>query len=131
MELLPLVSSTYAVEITDGNGCQAADELQIRLIKEREVYFPNVFTPNGDGLNERFYPQAGRDVSSIRYLRIFDRWGALIYEIYNFQPNDPAAGWDGFFKSQLLDPNVFVYMAEVEFIDGYRSVFSGDVALVR
>ncbi|MEO1624038.1 MAG: T9SS type B sorting domain-containing protein [Bacteroidota bacterium] len=131
LALRPLFSTTYAIEISDSAGCLASDEISIRLLKERKVYFPNVFTPNGDGVNERFFPQAGREVARIRHLRLFNRWGDLLFEARDFLPNDPSMGWDGVFRGQRLDPAVFLYSAEVLFIDGESKQFQGDVSLIR
>jgi hypothetical protein len=55
----------------------------------------------------------------------------MIYEGINFLPNDPAIGWDGTLNGKLLNPDVFVYWAEVELIDGQKTIFKGEVTLIR
>ena len=55
---------------------------------------PNTFSPNGDGMNDVYYPR-GRGINTIRSLRIFTRWGQMIYSRENFVANDPSTGWDG------------------------------------
>ena len=62
---------------------------------------------------------------------IFDRWGEQLFEVRNFQPNDPAFGWDGTFKGEDMDPSVFVYMIEIAFVDGRKITYKGDVTLVK
>ncbi len=52
-------------------------------------------------------------------------------ELEEFQPNDPQFGWDGRHKGKWVNPGVYVYTAEIEFIDGVNMVFKGDVTLVR
>ncbi len=54
-----------------------------------------------------------------------------MYEVYQFPPNDPAYGWDGSYRGQPLQSAVFVYVAEVETIDGEVHLLKGDVTLVR
>ena len=54
-----------------------------------------------------------------------------IFEDYDFLPNQPAHGWDGNFRGVALNPAVFVYVAEVAFIDGEVRIFAGDVTLIR
>jgi gliding motility-associated-like protein len=70
-------------------------------IGEATVYIPNSFTPNGDGLNDRFSGY-GESFSSFRLL-IFNRWGELIFET-----TDPA-GWDGNFNGTKVTDDVYVY----------------------
>jgi len=64
-------------------------------------------------------------------LAIFDRWGEEVFVQKNFQPNDDSFGWDGTFRGSPLTPAVFVWVAEVEFIDGEVEVIYGDVTVIR
>ena len=70
-------------------------------------------------------------VSQITKLNVYDRWGELVFENGNFQPNEPAYGWDGFFKGKKLNPAVFVYFAEVAFVDGVVELYKGDVTIMK
>jgi len=65
-------------------------------------------------------------------MRIFDRWGALLYERTNL-PAQPAEyeGWDGTYRGKKANAGVYVYLIEVEFEDGEVLLFRGDVTLVR
>ncbi|MFT6321907.1 MAG: gliding motility-associated-like protein, partial [Granulosicoccus sp.] len=97
----------------------------------RAIYIPNVFTPNGDGENDIFMIYAG-DLSQIKQVNtfmIYDRWGETIFRAADFEPMDPQNGWDGTFKGETLNPQVFVYWAEIEFIDGLKVMYKGDVTL--
>ena len=67
----------------------------------------------------------------MQIFRIFDRWGELVYQEENFQPNNPGSGWDGNFNGKPMNPAVFVYFAEVRFIDGSVKQFKGDITLAR
>ena len=73
---------------------------------------PNTFSPNGEGHNDIFYPR-GRGLAAIKSMRIFNRWGELLFEQTNFAVNDPNAGWDGSYKGRKLTPDVYVYMIDV------------------
>jgi hypothetical protein len=70
-------------------------------------------------------------VKGVREFLIFDRWGEKVFEDYDFLPNDPQHGWAGMFKGKPMDPAVFVYKAEIEYVDGAVEVFYGDATLVR
>ena len=132
-DIQPLETSQYAITLVDGNGCTATDMITILVEKKRDVFIPNVFTPNGDGQNDFFLPFAGQEVSKIHEFRIFSRWGAEIYQKLDFDPRTTPQedGWDGRFNAQAMNPQVFVYYVDVEFIDGRREVLRGDVALRR
>lgn len=128
----PQFSDTYSVTVIDTvTLCQATDELTVVVDRTPRVYVPNIFSPNDDGANDEFYIQGGTDIVNIRSLRIFGRQGQLIYEQENLLPNSSADAWDGYFRGKPLNPDVFVYVAELEFFDGRLEIVRGDVTLVR
>ncbi|RMG77298.1 MAG: gliding motility-associated C-terminal domain-containing protein, partial [Bacteroidetes bacterium] len=127
----PLLSTTYQLTLIDANGCSQSDEIDIFVQNVRTVYIPNVFSPNDDGVNDRFTVFAGNNVEEIVSLRIFGRWGEPFFIGQNFAPNDPAAGWDGTFNGEPLDPGVFVYFAVIRYKDGQTELFKGDVTLIK
>ncbi|OAV44358.1 gliding motility-associated C-terminal domain-containing protein [Lewinella sp. 4G2] len=113
-------------------GCVAVDSLEIVVVKNREVYFPNSFSPNGDGVNDDFAPftRASRIVA-VSYLRVFDRWGSLVFEAENIPANELSAGWDGKIGEELAPPGSYVYASEVLYVDGESRRFSGSLMLLR
>lgn len=127
----PFYSTIYKVTVTDATGCQATDQLNVFVAKPRNVFIPNGFSPNNDSSNDIFFINASEEVALIRSFQIYSRWGELIKELSEFQPNDPSFGWDGRHQGKLVNPGVYVYAAEIEFIDGVRMMFKGDVTLVR
>lgn len=130
--LRPIESSHYTLTVWDEKGCPVQDKVNIRVTKELDVYAPNAFSPNGDGVNDRFTIYARKaSVHSIKRLQVFDRFGELVFEQEAFNPNDEPMGWNGRFDGQPLNPAVFVWKAEIEFIDGRVAVLYGDVLLVR
>lgn len=128
--LRPHQTTTYRVTV-EAQGCVSTDFITITIAKRRTIFVPTAFSPNGDGNNDRFYLQTGPDVQRIKSFQIFDRWGTLVYSAGPFPPNDPSLGWDGTYQGRLLNPAVFVFFAEVEFIDGWVETVKGDVALMR
>ena len=125
----PTEDSEYQLTIENLWGCQAQDLLQVTVTGFR-VFAPNAFSPNGDNRNDRFFLQSKFDYP-IPYFRIFDRWGNLVFEKQNIISNDPTVGWNGKLNGKPLGPGVFVWLAEVQAIDGTVQVISGDVVLVR
>ena len=94
------------------------------------VFVPNTFSPNGDGANDIFYPR-GTGLLKIKTLRIFDRWGELVFENQNFNANDQSAGWNGTFKGAKLTPDVYVYIIDIVCENNSVLTFSGNVALIQ
>jgi len=82
-------------------------------------------------VNDGFRIYTDKNVEKVKSFLVFDRWGELVYEYYDFDPDDPAGSWDGNFRSQPMNSAVFAYFAEIEFKDGKVELYKGDVTLVR
>lgn len=126
----PDITTTFSVTVADG-PCFDSDDLRVIVKKDRPVYIPNVFSPNGDGDNDIFFIQAGQSVAQIRSFLVFNRWGETVFQAFNFQPNDQTIGWDGRHRGNLVNPAVYAYFVEVEYIDGYVEILEGDVTVIR
>jgi gliding motility-associated-like protein len=127
-----LKSQTYTLTVKDANGCTASGEVYVDVEKKRNVFIPNAFSPNDDGINDKFQIFTGLGVKNINFFRVYDRWGELMYEVLSQAPSpDGSIGWDGRFKGQKMMPAVFLYMIEVEYIDGRTLLYRGDVTLLR
>ncbi len=128
---MPVQTTTYLITIVDSTGCVSEDSLTIFVDLKRPVYIPNAFSPNVDGLNDFFIAYAGPAARAIKALKVFDRWGEMVFDGRELNLNDEPSGWDGSFKGKLMDPAVFAYFAEIEFIDGVVVLFEGDLTLLR
>ena len=132
--VMPLDDITYFVEAYDLNGCYISAELTVEVDKNRNVYVPNIFTPDGDGINDLFQPFTGFGVEKINYFRIYDRWGEMIHNRLELGPLneiDPLAAWDGTFLGKDMNQGVYVYLIEVKFLDGRVLLYRGDISLMR
>lgn len=129
--LAPTQSILLEVTVIDANGCTDTDRIRLGIRIDRNLYIPNVFSPNNDGINDRFLISADPAVTLIETMSIYDRWGNAVFEARDFLPNDPSAAWDGTFRGNAMQPAVFAYRMAVQFIDGRRDVFFGDVTLMR
>ncbi len=131
--ITPTYTSTYSVFIESDKGCQALDEILIRVNKDRLVYIPSGFSPavGGSEANDKFMIYGGTGVEKVNQFVVADRWGEIVYQAADFQPGDTRFGWDGTLGGQLLNPGVFVYFAEIEFTDGRIEIYKGDVTLLR
>lgn len=130
----PLEDQTYVLEIVDINGCASSAQVDVRIDANRNIYIPNIFSPNGDGLNDYFSVYACRGVKRIINAQIFDRWGNLIYQGSELSPVCQGIGtqiWDGTFNGQELNPASFVYIVQVEFLDDLVLTYRGTITLMR
>ncbi len=122
---------TYTVKVTTLYGCSASDTINIKVsCAEDQVYVPNAFSPDGDGLNDVFMVR-GRGIARVTYFRVFNRWGELVFEAANFKPNDPKYGWDGKVKGKAGGPEVFVYTWEAVCENGALFSGKGNVSLIK
>ncbi len=96
-------------------------------ISESNIYIPNAFTPNNDGLNDFFEIFPNEKIDEISTFQIFDRWGNLVY---NFT-NETQIRWDGRLNNKILNPGIYVYQIEFSLITGRTILESGSIQLSR
>ena len=126
----PLFSGEYFLEVTSEDGCTDSDSIFITVEKFRRFFAPTAFSPNYDGFNDFFTLFGGPEVAQIKSLMIFNRWGAVVFDGRELSSSDATEGWNGEFNGKILNNGVFIWLAEIEFIDGLVESFSGDVTIV-
>jgi gliding motility-associated-like protein len=128
----PTQSNTYTLTAYTAENCVAVDSIFIEVDTDGELYAPNVFSPNNDGVNDVFtvYGEVPL-VQQITRLTILNRWGSVVYEANNLAPNQTDQGWNGRKNGELLDPGVYIWVADVLFLGQLERRFTGDVLLVR
>ena len=131
VEASVLENTVFNVTVFDINGCEAKDAALVAINKKPRIFVPNVFSPNGDGTNDFLLVFAANGVEEIAEFKIFSRWGSLVFEQNNFQPNDPVHGWDGIFQGKEMDSAVFAWFLKATLIDGSEVLLKGDFTLLR
>ena len=113
------------IVINKSSGCKDTIIKTIQITDNTNVYIPNAFYPNTDGLNDYFFP-ISRNYDEIT-MRIFNRWGELLFETNHFSP-----GWDGKYQDHICPQDVYMY-AIVLRNSGNNKVkyFSGTLTLLR
>ncbi len=131
----PLSTTTYEIDAFDEDGCPITDQITIFVEKTRPVYIPSAFSPNGDGTNDVFTVYADLDlIESIKNLSVYDRWGEQMFFMEELTPAEALQeinGWNGQYRTEDMNPGVYVYHVTVEFIDGEEIFYEGDVTLFR
>lgn len=121
----PMEPTMYIVTVIADNGCMASDTVFIDVKKPcGELFVPNIFSPNKDGVNDGFCVY-GSCVISME-LTIFNRWGETI-----FYTENRNACWDGYFRGQLVQSGVYTYKLVATLESGETVLESGNVNVVR
>jgi gliding motility-associated-like protein len=115
----------YIVTAKTAAGCEAKDDISIKVFAQADFYVPTAFTPNGDGLNDilKLIPIG---IKELKYFNIYNRWGQLV-----FSTTDPSKGWDGTIAGQQQGTFVFVWVAEAIDYKGNVIRKKGTVTLIR
>jgi gliding motility-associated-like protein len=116
----------YWLRVTSANGCNTTDSIDI--FPSCNIGIPNIFSPNGDGINDYFFPREilSRGVTNFR-MQVFNRWGLLVFETRSVN----GRGWDGRFNGKDQPQDVYVYMIEAGFANGVAEKYQGNVTLIR
>ncbi len=127
----PIETTEYTILVKNEGGCFASDKLSVYVMCDNtNVFVPNTFSPNGDGVNDVFYPR-GSGVVNVKNFIIFNRWGEVVFQKANFNANNSSEGWDGSYKGKKVSPDVFVYTLEVVCANNQSLFFKGNVALIK
>jgi gliding motility-associated-like protein len=127
----PKTETTYTIDVKNDGGCTAKESITVHVVcNNGNLFIPNTFSPNTDGHNDRFYPR-GTGIGSIKSLKVYNRWGQMVFSRENFNANEATAGWDGLYKGAVLTPDVFIYTCEVVCMNNEVLMFRGDVTLLR
>ncbi|MDB5282644.1 MAG: hypothetical protein JWO06_1719 [Bacteroidota bacterium] len=127
----PVVSAytpgEYTITVSMINGgatCYGSNTLNVQILPHQPVFIPNSFSPNGDGNNDVFLIY-GEGIKVVQ-LKVFNRWGILVFESEN-----QFGGWDGTYRGLLQDPSVYVYVADITFLDDTTLKKTGSLTLIR
>ncbi len=122
---------TYIATITNQWGCRTRDTLRIMAFcPDAQIFIPNILTPDGDGYNDMMIVRA-KGIKKVNSVKVFNRWGELVFAKNDFIPNDKTYGWDGTYKGKLVDPDVFVYVCEVICESNRIAFYKGNITVIR
>lgn len=116
---------TYTVTAYTQEGCSGTADIFVRFIKGPELYIPNAFSPNGDGVNDIFRPLPV-GIVKLEYFRVYDRWGKLMYSTTEYMK-----GWDGTVNGQPAAIGTYVWIVQGKDVSNNTIQRKGTVTLVR
>ncbi len=115
----------YSIEIKTKTGCVTVDTQLVKTVEKVEVYVPNAFTPNSDGVNDLLRPLVF-GIKELHYFKIFNRAGQQLFETNILQ-----SGWDGRFKGIPQLSQVVAWIMEGTGVDNKIYTRKGTSLLVR
>jgi gliding motility-associated-like protein len=112
--------------VTTPWGCAGSDE--VRVARGCYLDIPNAFSPNGDGINDYFFPRQSlsQGISSFR-MEVRNRWGQVLFVTTDIR----GRGWDGYFNGIAQPAGVYVYSLALHYTGQPEEVFHGNVTLIR
>jgi gliding motility-associated-like protein len=120
----PQATTNYTLTVTSPQGCVATDQMVITVVPYC-IKPMNAFTPNGDGINDRWLITNGNCLISVR-AQVFNRYGSRVFEANNYDNT-----WDGTYKGKPLPDGTYYYVLEFKLINGRKQVVKGDVTILR
>lgn len=112
------------------NGCLYEYLIPIEVDISTDIYLPNIFSPNGDGINDVFSFSSNIPIVEINSFSIYDRWGNQMFNQSNVDPLS-FEGWNGKFKGQYVKPGVYVYSFSIQLLEGEVKQFVGDLTVTK
>lgn len=120
----PTLTTRYTITVTDDAGCVVSDSLLV-TVTAPELLIPTAFSPNGDGINDKFRVM-NRDLVKFR-LQVYNRWGEKVFETTDF-----TSGWDGTFRGVEQEMGVYVWTCDYMLQGQTKSTITkGNVTLIR
>jgi gliding motility-associated-like protein len=115
----------YQLHTVTAKGCKKQSDIFIKRYAGPELYVPNAFTPNNDGVNDRL-KVTPIGIRSFGYFAVFNRWGQMIYRTTNYNE-----GWDGTVSGARSATGTYVFVVQATDYRGKPMVKKGTVVLLR
>lgn len=128
--LTPFASGDFTVLVLDTDGCLLETMVSINVEVVRDFYAPNVFSPNNDLINDNFSLNSSYG-GEIKKFKVFNRWGNEVFAASDIPMNDTSVGWDGKINGMKASPGVYIWMAEIEYDDGFSERRSASVTILE
>jgi gliding motility-associated-like protein len=125
-EIFPLQDGEYILTAENDRGCVLSDTILVRVDDTKNVFIPNSFSPNQDGINDVFeiYSQLNI-VKEIKNFLVYDRWGNMIFD----GKTSNTFSWDGTFDNRPASLGMYVYFIEIEYIDSIIEKLTGSISI--
>lgn len=131
-DVSPWETTIYEFAVQSVTGCIVKDQMTLFVVEKGKYVIPNIFSPNGDGINDEIRISPTPGMTKVLQWIIFDRWGNAVYGKTDFDPGDPSVFWDGRTTTgEFANPAVFPYLIEFQLINGATELRHGNITLLR
>lgn len=120
----PATTTTYRLQITNSQGCVGTDDVTLTVIPYC-VKVMEAFTPNGDGINDRWLVTNGNCITNIK-ASVFNRYGSKVFE-----SNDYKNNWEGLYEGKHLPDGTYYYVIQFTLINGKQVILKGNLTILR
>ncbi len=132
----PVTTTTYTVTGSNNAGCMDSASVVITVLPKEEeaggkLFVPNAFSPDGNGINDRFEVFVEDPSAEIQSFQVFNRWGDLVFDGGSVLPGQGMGYWDGSWKGRPAEPGVYVWQLAIVFANGRSEMHKGSVVLIR
>lgn len=132
----PVTTTTYTVTGSNNAGCMDSASVVITVLPKEDkaggkLYVPNAFSPDGNGINDRFEVFLEDSSAEIQSFQVFNRWGDLVFDGGSVLPGQGMGYWDGRISGKKADPGVYVWKIVVKHTNGKSVLLKGSVTLFR
>jgi len=127
----PVNSTNYTLTVTSADGCTDAASLNVLVSKDRDFFAANIFSPSNTDSNSKFSILGSRQISMIDLLEIYDRWGNKLYSARDLDRTSTDGGWDGTFNGEIVNTGVYIWKANIRYLDDHIEEFAGTITLVN
>lgn len=129
-ELTATQDIQYLLQALDEEGCPFQKTYRVFISMPGVIAIPNVFSPNGDGINDQFVLNASQPIQALEHFRVFDRWGSLLFELRGGEGTEIEL-WDGRSRGVFVNPGVYVYSLRLIDISGQIQERAGSITVLR
>ena len=129
IQVQPRADTKYILTSENESGCTTSDEINVFV--NRNVFIPNIFSPNGDGINDYFYLLSGFPGITVLELNIYNRWGSQVFGATDIVTNQELSGWNGKTNGKMANAGSYVWFALIELPNGRIERLQGQLILSR
>ena len=113
------------------DGCQSTKEILVTVDDDTDFFVPNIFSPDGNNINDIFNIFSSNENAVVRTLQVYDRWGEMVYIGQNLQASNTSEGWDGTFNGEMVPNGVYVFYAVIDLSGGRTESLVGEITVLR
>jgi large repetitive protein len=127
---VPYITTVYTLSAVSPKGCKASDDIKITVKLDDRLYIPNIINPNAPG-NDLVFVYTTPNIKALKNFRLYDRWGAQMVVVPEVSTDGTIPIWDGTWKGKFVNPGVYTYVVDVEYVNGTSEIVGGDITVVR